>query len=53
MKPMKFPVRYLPKALTKNDKQKQLNMLIKSKSLYKKNQYYTRKHLSSFTPLDI
>jgi len=48
IKPIKYPVRYLPKALTKNDKQKQLNMLIKSKSLYKKNQYYTRKHLSSF-----
>ena len=45
---MKFPIRYVPKNLTKKDKQKQLKMLIKSKKLYKKNKYYTRKQLSSY-----
>jgi hypothetical protein len=41
-------MRYLPKVLTRKDKKTQLNMLIKSKNLYKKNKYYTRKRLSSF-----
>ena len=41
-------MRYLPKVLTRKDKKTQLNMLIKSKKLYKKNKYYTRKRLSSF-----
>jgi hypothetical protein len=35
--------------LTKDDKKKQLNMLQKSKKLYKKHTYYTRKQLSSYT----
>ena len=48
MKLIKFPIRYLPKVLTKKDKKKQINMLIKSKSLYKKHKYYTRKQLSSY-----
>lgn len=45
---MKFPIRYVPKNLTKQDKQKQINMLIKSKKLYKKHKYYTRKSISSY-----
>ena len=45
---MKFPIRYVPKNLTKKDKQKQLNMLIKSKKLYKNHKYYTRKSISSY-----
>jgi len=46
---IKFPIRYLPKVLTQKDKKKQINMLIKSKKLYKQNKYYTRKlHLSSY-----
>jgi hypothetical protein len=45
---MKLPIRYLPKNLTKEDKKKQLSMLLKSKKLYKKNKYYTRKNVSSF-----
>ena len=45
---MTFPTRYIPKNLTKKDKQKQLNMLIKSKKLYKKHKYYTRKNVSSY-----
>jgi len=45
---MKFPIRYIPKKLTKKDKQKQLKMLIKSKKLYKNHKYYTRKQVSSY-----
>ena len=48
MKLKRFPVRYLPSGLTKKDKKKQIKMLMKSKKLYKKNKYYTRKHLSSY-----
>ena len=36
MKILKFPIRYIPKVLTKNDKKAQVKMLIKSKKLYKK-----------------
>jgi hypothetical protein len=46
---MKFPIRYLPSTLTKKDKQKQIKMLMKSRKLYRtKNQYYTRKPLTSY-----
>lgn len=45
---MKIPIRYLPLKLTKKDKQKQIKMLMKSKKLYKKDKYYTRKKLSSY-----
>ena len=45
---MKFPIRYLPNVLTKKDKKTQINMLMKSKKLYKKNKYYTRKRLPSY-----
>ena len=45
---IKFPIRYLPKMLTQKDKKKQIKMLTKSKKLYKKNKYYTRKPLSSY-----
>ena len=48
MKLIKFPIRYLPKVLTKKDKKTQIKMLIKSKKLYKKNKYYTRKQLLSY-----
>ena len=48
MKLIKFPMRYLPKVLTKKDKKTQINMLIKTKKLYKKNKYYTRKQLPSY-----
>jgi len=43
-----FPIRYLPKVLTKKDKKIQVKMLIKSKKLYKNNKYYTRKQLPSY-----
>jgi hypothetical protein len=48
MNNIKFPIRYLPKKLTKKDKNKQFKMLIKSKKLYKKHQYYTRNKISSY-----
>lgn len=36
MQNINFPIRYVPDKLTKTDKQKQVNMLLKSKKLYKK-----------------
>lgn len=45
---IKLPIRYLPKKLTKNDKNKQLKMLLKSKKMYKKQKYYTRKKVLSY-----
>ena len=45
---LKFPIRYVPKILTKKDKKKQVKMLIKSKQLYKNKKYYTRNKLSSY-----
>ena len=45
---MSFPLRYIPKRLTKRDKKKQKQMLNKSKKMYKKGKYYTRKKVSSF-----
>ena len=40
--------RYIPKQLTKKDKQKQKYNLDKSRKMYKKKKYYTRKKVSSF-----
>jgi hypothetical protein len=48
MKQLKFPLRYLPFSLSKKDKQKQVKMLNKSRKMYKKKKYYTRKKLSSY-----
>jgi hypothetical protein len=48
MELLKFPMRYLPKSLTKKDKKKQIKMLITSKKLYKKQKYSTREQLSSY-----
>lgn len=47
MKIIKYPMRYLPKNLTKKDVKKQIKMLEKSKKLYKNKKYFTRKKLSS------
>ena len=44
----KILLRYLPKSLSKRDRNKQKNMLLKSRRLYKKNEYYSRKPLKSF-----
>ena len=48
MKHTKIPIRYLPFTLSKKDKQKQIKMLNKSKKMYKKGKYYTRKRLPSY-----
>ncbi len=45
---MIFPSRYVPKHITKQDKQKQINMLLKSKKMYKEHKYYTRKNIASY-----
>ena len=45
---MSFPLRYVPKRLTKRDKDKQKKMLNKSRKLYKQGKYYTRKKVASF-----
>lgn len=43
-----YPIKYIPNKLTKKDRKKQKNMLDKSKKLYKKNKYYTRKQVASY-----
>jgi hypothetical protein len=45
---MKLPIRYLPLSLTKKDKTKYKKEILKSKKLYKQNNYYTRKKIKSF-----
>jgi len=42
------PKRYIPKSLNKKDKKTQKNMLKKSRKLYKKGKYFTRKKVKSF-----
>lgn len=46
---MKINLRYLPRRLTRKDKKKQAKMLIKSRKMYKKGMYFTRKRVPSFT----
>jgi DNA-binding Xre family transcriptional regulator len=45
---MKINLRYLPKKLTKKDRKIQSKMLMKSRRLYKKGKFYTRKAIPSF-----
>jgi len=45
---MEFPNRYAPRILTKKDRTKQLQMLRKSRRLYKKHKYFTRKPVKSY-----
>jgi hypothetical protein len=45
---MKIPIRYIPKNLTKSDRKQQLQQLAKSRRLYKRGKYYTRKRVPSF-----
>jgi hypothetical protein len=44
----KIPARYVPKSLSKNDKTRQRQMLTRSRRMYKKHKYYTRKTIQSF-----
>ena len=46
--PTQVPLRYLPKRLTRKDKKKQAQMLLKSRKLYKSHKYFTRKKVLSF-----
>ena len=48
MKLIKFPQRYLPRNLSRKDKKKQKQMLLKSRKLYKAKTYYTRGRVTSF-----
>ena len=43
-----IPKRYIPFSLSKKDKVKQKNMILKSRKLYKSKKYFTRKKLSTF-----
>ena len=45
---MKINLKYLPKFLTRKDRKSQSKMLMKSRRLYKKGSYYTRRKISSF-----
>lgn len=45
---VQFPVKYLPNSLTQKQRTQQAKMLLKSKRLYKKHKYYTRKRISSY-----
>ena len=45
---MNIPIRYVPKNLTRKDRNKQLAMLKRSRRLYKHGKYYTRKRVKSF-----
>lgn len=45
---VKVPIRYLPKSLSRKDKQKQVRMLQKSRKMYDKKKYYTRERVASF-----
>ena len=45
---MNINLRYLPKRLSRKDKTRQSKMLMKSRRLYKKGVYYTRKAVPSF-----
>lgn len=45
---VRVPIRYLPRGLTKKDRLKQAKMLTKSRKLYKKHEFYTRKTVPSF-----
>lgn len=43
-----IPLRYLPNRLSQKDKKKQKNMLLRSRRLYKKGSFYTRKHVGTY-----
>ena len=45
---IKVPVRYLPSLKEIKDAARQVKMLMKSRKLYKKGKYYTRKSISSY-----
>jgi len=40
-----IPTKYIPKTLSRKDKKLQMSMILKSRKLYKKHKYYTRKQI--------
>lgn len=44
----KFPVKYLPKRLSRHDRQIVAQELSKSRKLYKRGEYYTRRQVDSY-----
>lgn len=44
----RVPLKYIPKRLSQKDKKKQVMMLNKSRKMYKKGIYYTRKPVKSY-----
>jgi hypothetical protein len=48
MDPLRIPIRYVPKTLSKKDQQKQARMLVRSRNQYKNRRYVTRKKVGSF-----
>jgi hypothetical protein len=48
-KELRIPVRYVPPNITRRDTKRQTRMLLRSRKLYKKGEYYTRKKLPSYT----
>ena len=49
IKKIKIPLRYLPRRLSKSDRKKQINMLMRSRKMYKMGNYYTRKKVKTFS----
>jgi hypothetical protein len=45
---MKLTLRYVPKRLTRKDRKSQIHEINKSRKMYKKGKYYTRKQVQSF-----
>jgi hypothetical protein len=46
--PTNVPLKYVPKILTRKDRKQQLQMLMSSRTAYKKHRYITRKKLHSY-----
>ena len=44
----KIPLRYIPRGLSRKDRKRQTNMLQRSRRMYKKGKFYTRKKVVSF-----
>jgi hypothetical protein len=48
MNPLRIPIRYVPRTLSRKDQQKQARMLVRSRNQYKNRRYITRKKVPSF-----
>jgi hypothetical protein len=48
MNKLKVPKHYIPKSLSLKDRKKQRKELLRSRKMYKKKKYYTRKPMKSF-----